>query len=137
MHAIQHHTGSNEPMPIHPREEAVMAHTSAPTIVPISQNEPESKAAYAADKAKIQARLRRIEGQTRGVQRMVQEDQYCVDILTQLSAIMSAVRQTGLLILEDHMRNCVMGTCSHGPHDQEELLSELSEAIERFTRVSG
>jgi DNA-binding FrmR family transcriptional regulator len=114
-----------------------MAQTSTPTIVPINQNEPESKAAYAADKAKIQARLRRIEGQTRGVQRMVQEDKYCVDILTQLSAIMSAVRQTGLLILEDHMRNCVMGTCSHGPHDQEELLSELSEAIERFTRVSG
>ena len=114
-----------------------MAQASTPTIVPITQNEPESTAAYGADKAKIQARLRRIEGQTRGVQRMVQEDQYCVDILTQLSAIMSAVRQTGLLILEDHMRNCVMGTCSHGPHDQEELLSELSEAIERFTRVSG
>jgi CsoR family transcriptional regulator, copper-sensing transcriptional repressor len=114
-----------------------MEHPSTPSIVPINPNGPESKAAYAADKAKIQARLRRIEGQTRGVQRMVQEDKYCVDILTQLSAIMSAVRQTGLLILEDHMRNCVMGTCSHGPHDQEELLSELSEAIERFTRVSG
>jgi DNA-binding FrmR family transcriptional regulator len=119
------------------RKETLMENSSTPTIVPISQNEPESNAAYAADKAKIQARLRRIEGQTRGVQRMVQEDKYCVDILTQLSAIMSAVRQTGLLILEDHMRNCVMGTCSHGPHDQEELLSELSEAIERFTRVSG
>ena len=115
-----------------------MTSSSAQNIVPLPQpDEEESTAAYAADKSKILARLRRIEGQTRGVQRMVQEDKYCVDILTQISAIQSALRQTGLLILEDHMRNCVMGTCSHGHHDQEELLSELSEAIERFTRVSG
>jgi DNA-binding FrmR family transcriptional regulator len=89
---------------------------------------------YAADKAKIQARLRRIEGQVRGVQRMVEEDKYCVDILTQLSAIIAATRQTGLLVLEDHVRGCVMGTCGHDHQDREELLSELTEAIERFTR---
>ncbi len=92
---------------------------------------------YAADKAKILARLRRIEGQVRGVQKMVEEDQYCVDVLTQLSAIIAAARSTGLLVLEDHMRGCVLGTCRHGHEDPEEILSELTEAIERFTRTAG
>ena len=92
---------------------------------------------YAADKAKILARLRRMEGQVRGVQRMVEEDQYCVDVLTQLSAIIAAARQTGLLVLEDHIRGCVLGTCRHGHEDQEEIVDELSGAIERFTRSAG
>ena len=92
---------------------------------------------YAADKQKILARLRRMEGQVRGVQRMVDEDQYCVDVLTQLSAIIAAARQTGLLVLEDHIRGCVLGTCAHGHTDQEEILGELTEAIERFTRSAS
>ena len=92
---------------------------------------------YAEDKAKIQTRLRRMEGQVRGVQRMVEEDAYCLDVLTQLSAIISAARAAGLLVLEDHIRGCVLGTCQHGHQDREELLAELSEAIERFTRTAG
>ncbi len=92
---------------------------------------------YADDKAKILNRLRRIEGQVRGVQKMVEADQYCVDVLTQLSAIISAARGTGLLVLEDHIRGCVMGTCRHGHHDQEEMLTELTQAIERLTRAVG
>jgi CsoR family transcriptional regulator, copper-sensing transcriptional repressor len=92
---------------------------------------------YAHDKAKILTRLRRMEGQVRGVQRMVEEDQYCLDVLTQLSAIIAAARTAGLLVLEDHIRGCVLGTCRHGRHDDEELLQELSGAIERFTRSVG
>ena len=92
---------------------------------------------YAADKQKILARLRRMEGQVRGVQRMVEEDQYCLDVLTQLSAIIAAARQTGLLVLEDHIRGCVLGTCQHGHDDREELLTELTQAMERFTRSVG
>lgn len=92
---------------------------------------------YAKDKAKILARLRRMEGQVRGVQRMVEEDQYCVDILTQLSAIIAASRQAGLLILDDHIRGCILGTCGHHHRDQEEMLAELSGAIERFTRTAS
>ena len=92
---------------------------------------------YAHDKAKILARLRRMEGQVRGVQRMVDEDQYCVDVLTQLSAIIAAARQTGLLVLEDHIRGCVLGTCRHGHGDPEEVVDELTGAIERFTRSAG
>lgn len=92
---------------------------------------------YAADKAKILARLRRMEGQVRGVQKMVEADQYCVDVLTQLSAIIAAARSAGLLVLEDHIRGCVMGTCHHGHADQEAVLAELTGAIERFTRSAG
>lgn len=92
---------------------------------------------YAHDKTKILARLRRMEGQVRGVQRMVEADQYCVDVLTQLSAVMAAARQTGLLVLDDHIRGCVLGTSAHDHDDREEVLQELSEAIARFTRTTG
>jgi CsoR family transcriptional regulator, copper-sensing transcriptional repressor len=93
---------------------------------------------YAHDKAKIMARLRRMEGQVRGVQRMVEEDQYCLDVLTQLSAIIAAARQTGLLVLEDHVRGCVLGS-GHAQDeiDREELLTELIGAIDRFGRSVG
>jgi len=106
----------------------------APTAEPTSERRSTS---YAHDKAKILARLRRMEGQVRGVQRMVEEDRYCIDVLTQLSAVIAAARQTGLLVLEDHIRGCVLGTCRHGHADQEEIVEELTEAIERFTRSAG
>ena len=89
---------------------------------------------YAHDKAKILARLRRMEGQVRGVQRMVEADQYCVDVLTQLSAIIAAARGAGLLVLEDHIRGCVV---DGDPADREATLAELTDAIERFTRTVG
>ena len=92
---------------------------------------------YADDKEKILTRLRRMEGQVRGVQRMIEQDQYCLDVLTQLSAIIAASRQIGLLVLEDHIRGCVIGACEHDHADRDEILTELSEAIERFTRSVG
>jgi DNA-binding FrmR family transcriptional regulator len=92
---------------------------------------PDHSYSYAADKAKLLARLRRIEGQVRGVARMVEEDKYCIDILTQISAIVSSTQAVGLLLLEDHIRGCVVDA---GPEDREERLQELNRAIERFTR---
>lgn len=94
---------------------------------------------YAHDKAKILARLRRMEGQVRGVQRMVEEDEYCLDVLTQLSAIIAAARQTGLLVLEDHVRGCVASAWQEGGSevDREELMTELIGAIDRFGRSVG
>jgi DNA-binding FrmR family transcriptional regulator len=87
---------------------------------------------YAADKERILARLRRMEGQVRGVQRMVEEDKYCVDVLTQLSSIIAAARSIGLLILEDHIRGCVVHA-----DDPEAMVTELTDAIERFTKSVG
>ena len=114
---------------------------SSPAIV-VAINDPggstvRRSTSYAHDKAKILARLRRMEGQVRGVQRMVEEDQYCLDVLTQLSAIIAAARQTGLLVLEDHVRGCVMGSDNGDDVDREELLSELIGAIDRFNRSVG
>lgn len=90
-------------------------------------------ASYHTDKAKILARLRRMEGQVRGVQRMIDEDKYCVDVLTQISSIIAAARSIGLLVLEDHIRGCVLDPNRNG----EEMVTELSDAIERFTRSVG
>ena len=102
------------------------AHEGADSAPPSQR----TSTSYAHDKAKILARLRRMEGQVRGVQRMVEEDRYCLDVLTQLSAIIAAARQTGLLVLEDHVRGCVIGS-EHGDDiDREELLTELIGAID-------
>jgi DNA-binding FrmR family transcriptional regulator len=94
---------------------------------------------YAHDKAKILARLRRMEGQIRGVQRMVEEDEYCLDVLTQLSAVIAAARQTGLLVLEDHVRGCVASAWQEGADEthREEMMTELMGAIDRFGRSVG
>lgn len=91
-------------------------------------------ASYAEHRGRILTRLRRMEGQVRGVQRMIEEDQYCVDVLTQLSAIMAAARGVGLLVLEDHIRGCVVGA---DETNREARLDELTEAIERFTRTAS
>lgn len=106
---------------------------------PNSENETmdhqhQHSASYEMDKAKILARLKRLEGQVRGVHKMVEEDKYCVDVLTQISAIVAGLRATGLLVLEDHIRGCVIGG---NPNDQEETLDELMSAIERFNRSVG
>lgn len=89
---------------------------------------------YHQDKAKITARLKRIEGQVRGISRMVDEEQYCIDILTQISAVTSSLRSVGMLVLEDHIRGCVMNV---DPDRREDTLVELNQAIERFVRSVG
>ncbi|MBX3069546.1 MAG: metal-sensitive transcriptional regulator [Thermomicrobiales bacterium] len=89
---------------------------------------------YEVDQQKILRRLRRIEGQVRGVQKMVEDEKYCVDILTQISAIVAGLRATGLVILEDHIRGCVLNA---EEDEQEAILQELMGAIERFNRSVG
>lgn len=89
---------------------------------------------YAQDKARLLARLRRIEGQIRGIGRMIEDDRYCIDVLTQISAVNSSLQSVGLVMLQDHIRGCVVNAA---PDDQEERLEELNKAIERFTRSVG
>lgn len=108
----------------------------------VTQSSKRTSTSYAHDKAKILARLRRMEGQVRGVQRMVEQDEYCLDVLTQLSAIIAAARQTGLLVLEDHVRGCVataLRDTSEGDFEQrqEDVMAELIGAIDRFGRSVG
>ena len=85
---------------------------------------------YAKDKDLLSKRLRRIEGQVRGVQRMVEDDRYCIDILTQVNAIKAALDKTALLLLEDHVDHCVADAVRDG--SGAEKLRELTTAIGRF-----
>ena len=88
----------------------------------------------ARDKEKIQNRLRRIEGQVRGLQRMVDEEAYCVDVLTQISSIVSAMEKVGTMLLKDHVEHCVRESIENG-EDADEKIEELTSAVERFLRV--
>jgi DNA-binding FrmR family transcriptional regulator len=85
---------------------------------------------YARNKKDLQDRLRRIEGQVRGIQRMVDADQYCIDILTQVNSITAALRAVGMELLDDHVRTCVRESLDRG--DGEEKVEELLAAVARF-----
>jgi DNA-binding FrmR family transcriptional regulator len=88
----------------------------------------------AKDKHQLQNRLRRIEGQVRGLQRMVDEEAYCVDILTQIASIVSASEKVALLLLHDHVEHCVREGIE-GAEKADEKAAELATAVERFLRV--
>ncbi len=88
----------------------------------------------AGDKEKLQHRLRRIEGQVRGIQRMLDEDTYCVDVLTQLASIVSATERVALLVLKDHTEYCVRRSIENGD-EADEKIEELLTAVERFLKV--
>jgi len=85
---------------------------------------------YTMQKQDLDARLARIEGQVRGIRRMLQEDTYCIDVLTQLNSITGAVRAVGLGLLDDHVRHCVRDSLAHGEGDDK--ITELVAAVERF-----
>ncbi len=88
----------------------------------------------ARDKKKIQDRLKRIEGQVRGVRRMIDEESYCVDVLTQLSSIVSASEKVALMLLKDHVEHCVRESIEKG-EGADEKIEELTTAVERFLKV--
>ena len=86
-----------------------------------------------ADAAAIQNRLRRIEGQVRGLQRMVAEDAYCVDILTQVSAVQTALEQVSVRVLDGHVRHCVADAVSgDDPAEADAKLAALRAAVQRY-----
>jgi DNA-binding FrmR family transcriptional regulator len=79
-------------------------------------------------------RLRRIEGQVRGIQRMVDEETYCIDILTQISAITRALENVGLSLLDEHLRHCVADAIKAGGEEADHKITEASAAIARLVR---
>jgi DNA-binding FrmR family transcriptional regulator len=88
----------------------------------------------AKDKHELHNRLRRIEGQVRGLQRMVEEEAYCVEVLTQIASIVSASEKVALILLEDHVEHCVREAIEDG-EKADEKAAELAAAVERFLRV--
>jgi CsoR family transcriptional regulator, copper-sensing transcriptional repressor len=86
---------------------------------------------YTASKDQLKTRLRRIEGQVRGIERMVQEDRYCIDVLTQIAAVQAALDKVALGLLDGHAHTCVIGA---EPAEQGERTAEMMAAIGRLMR---
>ena len=98
----------------------------------MSTTQTDGKHGYSATKEQLQKRLRRIEGQVRGVEKMVGDDRYCIDVVTQISAIQAALDKVALGLLDDHARHCVVE--GHAEGSSEELTDELMGAVGRLMR---
>lgn len=85
-----------------------------------------------AEKKQLVQRLKRVEGQVRGIQKMIDEDRYCVDILVQISAINAALKKVGYNVLEEHTRGCVANAVQNG--DGDETIDELMKVIQQFSK---
>jgi DNA-binding FrmR family transcriptional regulator len=89
---------------------------------------------YSEEKEQVLKRLRRIEGQVRGIQRMVEDDRYCIDVLGQVSAATAALQSVALLLLDEHLAHCVTNAVQAGGDEAEQKLAEASAAIARLVR---
>jgi CsoR family transcriptional regulator, copper-sensing transcriptional repressor len=87
---------------------------------------------YGADKGRLHNRLSRIEGQVRGIGRMIDEDRYCIDVVTQISAVQAALDKVALVLLDDHTRHCLVG--GRGEGTTEEMTEEIMSAVARLMR---
>jgi CsoR family transcriptional regulator, copper-sensing transcriptional repressor len=91
---------------------------------------------YHDQKEALAKRLHRIEGQVRGIEKMVDEDRYCIDILTQIGAVSTALESLGFQILDDHVKHCVAGALASGDETEAQAKAEeLLEAVHRFAKV--
>ena len=91
---------------------------------------------YAESKDALARRLHRIEGQVRGIERMIEEDRYCIDVLTQIAAVNTALESLAFRILDDHVNHCVAGALASGdPEEAATKSRELLDAVHRFARV--
>jgi CsoR family transcriptional regulator, copper-sensing transcriptional repressor len=106
-----------------PRPGMRVAKPTSPAAAPVG---------YVDNKEAVLARLRRIEGQVRGIQRMVEDERYCIDVLTQANAVKAAVEKVSLLLLNDHISHCVADAIRGG--DSSAKMTELTAAIERFVK---
>jgi DNA-binding FrmR family transcriptional regulator len=89
---------------------------------------------YTIDKADYLKRLKRIEGQVRGLQRMIDEDTYCIDVLTQVSAVTKALHSVAVGLLDQHVRHCVTNAISDDPDHADAMVTEATKAIERLIK---
>jgi DNA-binding FrmR family transcriptional regulator len=89
---------------------------------------------YAEDKAAVLARLKKVEGQVRGIHRMIEDDRYCIDVLQQISAATRALQGVALHLLDEHLSHCVVSAVKEGGAQKEVKLREASEAIARLVK---
>jgi DNA-binding FrmR family transcriptional regulator len=91
-------------------------------------------AGYGKDKDALKVRLRRIEGQIRGLEKMIDQDAYCIDVLTQVSAATKALQSLSLLLMDDHLSHCVAEAAAQGGRVADQKIAEASAAIARLVR---
>jgi DNA-binding FrmR family transcriptional regulator len=91
-------------------------------------------AGYEMNKDELLRRLRRVEGQVRGLQQMVDQDRYCIDVLTQISAATKALQRVAVGMLDDHMRHCVADAVARGGRDADRKLTEATAAVDRLLK---
>ena len=90
---------------------------------------------YHGDKQQLITRLKRIEGQVRGLQRMIDDDTYCIDVLTQLAAVSKGLQGVGLQLLDEHLQHCVAGAAASGDETRTtQLVHEATRAVDRLLR---
>lgn len=92
-------------------------------------------AGYSYTKDEYTARLKRIEGQIRGLQRMIDEDTYCIDVLTQIGSVTKALQSVGIALVDEHLRHCVMDAADRSPDEGDEKIDEATAAIARLLRT--
>ncbi|MEV0170661.1 metal-sensitive transcriptional regulator [Streptomyces sp. NPDC050803] len=109
--------------------------TTAPTAPRHSPEQHTQAPGYADHKADHLARLSKIEGQIRGISRMVTDDRYCIDVLTQITAASRALQEVALALLDDHVRGCVTDAARTDPAQAEEKFAELSDTLRRAVRL--
>jgi DNA-binding FrmR family transcriptional regulator len=90
---------------------------------------------YTMHKDEYLKRLRRIEGQVRGLQRMIDDDTYCIDVLTQVSAVTKALQSVAVGLLDEHVRHCVRNAASEDPDRADQMVEEATRAIERLVKT--
>ncbi len=109
-------------------------HTVAPSPTGADDQVEHSHHGYISHKDAYLVRLRRIEGQARGLQRMVEEEHYCIDILTQVSAMTKALQSVALGLLDDHLHHCVADAARQGGDEAKAKIAEASAAISRLVK---
>ena len=117
-----------------PRKPARVGRTPARPTTPADATPPDHTRGYSADKDAHLKRLARIEGQVRGIARMVEQDKYCIDVLTQVSAATKALQAVSLGLLEEHLAHCVANAVAAGGDEGDLKLKEASDAIARLVR---
>lgn len=107
---------------------------TTPHAPPTDTGAPAPPHGYTSDKKAYLARMKRIEGQVRGIGRMIEEDQYCIDILTQVSAATAALHAVSIRLLEEHMQHCVVTAAQESPEAAEQKIAEAAAAIARLIK---
>ena len=109
--------------------------SAAPDVLPRGASRPRSARGYASGKEDYLRRLRKVEGQVRGLQKMIEADAWCPDVVIQVASATRALQEVAVGLLSDHLRHCVMAAAADCPNDADERLAEVAATIRQVIRL--